>query len=102
MALSDELPGLLRSGRLDEAEERLRAADPPEDVAGAHNRLLSGFEGLADRAAGAQAALTAAREGDLGELPALLEAGSALGLEEIQNALEEIRKLGFETDGRGG
>lgn len=100
----DELDAALArlEGAASEAEERLRAADPPEEVAEAHSRLLSGFEVLADRAAGARAALTAAREGDLGELPALLEAGSALGLEEIQDALEELRKLGFETDRIGG
>lgn len=88
-----------------EGVERLRAAEPPEELAGAHNRLVSGFEVLAGRAAEARAAFAAAREGDLAELPALLEAGSALGLEGIeviQDALEELRELGVDTDRIGG
>lgn len=84
-----------------EAEERLRTADPPEELAGAHDRLVSGFDVLADQAGEAREVLAAAREGDLAELPALLEAGSALGLEaleEIRDALQELRELGVETD----
>jgi hypothetical protein len=84
-----------------EAEAQLRGADPPEELAGAHDRLVSGFEALADGAAEVQEALAAVRAGDLDELPSLLEAGSALGLEGfelIRDALAELRELGVDTD----
>jgi hypothetical protein len=83
------------------ADARLRGADPPRDLAGAHERLVSGLEVLADGAAEAQEALAAAREGDLDELPSLLELGSALGLDGfdvIRDALAELRELGVEIE----
>jgi hypothetical protein len=107
--------GLANASALDELEEsladveeaaragveELEAAEPPDDAAGAHEQLVAGLELLAEQAADARAALAAARAGDLSELPKLLEAGSALGLErleQIQEALDELRERGFDVE----
>lgn len=85
--------------------EELEGAEPPEDAAGAHDQLVAGLELLAEQTADARAAIEAARAGDLSELPELLETGSAVGLEgldEIRDALDELRERGFDVGRIGG
>ncbi|HEX2044627.1 MAG TPA: hypothetical protein VHF23_03240 [Gaiellaceae bacterium] len=78
----------------------LEAAEPPDDAAGAHEQLVAGLGLVAEQAADARAAISAARAGDLSELPELLETGTALGLEgleQIREALDELRERGFDV-----